>query len=349
MRDLKGWFKMTSPKSSNVYFGFQEIKNENMAKWEADFTPAYKEYRRKWEECPKKLIIPDFPLHMDIELTSNCNLRCPMCARTVRSNKGRWRPLKNLDFSLFKKMIDEGAREGLCAINMNNFGEPLLNPELPKMIRYAKEKGILDVFFHTNGVCLDKETAKVLIESGLDKIIISFDSPYADKYEKIRVGAKFDKVLDNIRRFSNIKKSLNKISPIIRINSIKFPDTKKTEIDDLIKLLSPYADSMGLLEYDDPYKESRADFSPGHVSKFICPQIITRLSVWEDGRIFPCCADYDGELCLGNLNEITLRQAWQSKKLKEIREKHFKGKFFEIAACRKCDFALKGDRQNKQF
>lgn len=336
---------MDKPKTSNVYHAFHEIKNENAKKFEASYTLEYKEYRRKWEENPKKLVIPEFPLHMDIEVTNNCNLKCPMCARTVRIKCGKWRNTRNLDYNTFKKMIDEGTKKGLCAINLNNLGEPLLNPELAKMVKYAKEKGILDVFFHTNAVLLNEERSRALIDAGLDKLIISFDSPYKEKYEKIRIGTTFEKVLENIKRFAEIKKEMNKITPITRINFIQFPDTKQEEIDDLIKLMTPMVDSIGLLEYIDPYKKTDKKFTKDYTSKFICPQIISRLSIWEDGKIFPCCMDYDGELCLGNINETTLTQAWNSEKMKEIRKKHFQGKFFEIPACAKCEFALKGDQQ----
>lgn len=335
---------MKKQRTSNVYFGFEEIKNGNVRKFEAGASPAYREYRKKWEEYPKKLIIPEFPLHLDIGITSKCNLKCPMCTRTQLIAEGRWPiPIKDLEFELFKKAINEGALLGLCAVNFDNFGEPLINPDIFKMIKYAKDKGILDVFFHTNATLLNRDKARKLIKAGLDKLIISFDSPYPKEYEKIRVGAKFDKVVENIKNLAKLKKELGVIKPLTRINCINFPGKTEKEKKDTIKLLSPLVDSVSFIDYVDPVKKRKGLFTKNYKSQFVCPQIITRLTVWEDGKISPCCMDYDRTLQLGDLHQDTLTTAWNSKKLKLIRERHMAGRFFDIPACGNCDFALAGD------
>lgn len=330
---------------ADVYSGFNEdVKNDNVAKFEAEQSLEYKEYRKRWEEYPKKLIISEFPLHIDIGITSKCNLRCPMCTRTRKIKDGTWSiPIKDLEFELFKKAIDEGSSNGLCAVNFDNFGEPLLNSDIFKMIEYAKQKGIFDVFFHTNATALNQRNGERLIESGLDKLIISFDSSYPEKYEKVRIGAKFNKVLRNIRNFTKLKRQFNVIKPLTRINCIKFPDTTEREMEDVIKLFSLIVDSVSFIDFVDPVKSKKGNFAENYTSGFICPQIITRLTIWEDGKISPCCMDYDRTLCLGNLKDTTLKQTWESVKLKRIREKHFKGRFFEILSCRRCGFALEGD------
>ena len=104
-------------------------------------------------------------------------------------------------------------------------------------------------------------------------------------------------------------------------------------------------DSVSFLDYVNPVKAHKGNYPKNYVSKFVCPQIITRLTVWEDGVISPCCMDYDRKLGLGNIRTSTLKQAWESAKLKSIRKKHLAGKFFEIPACRSCDFAISGDAE----
>lgn len=332
----------------NVFLGFREIKNENAKRAEIESTLEYKEYRRRWAEWPRKQIIPQFPFHLDIGITSHCNLQCPMCVRTIQIKNGTWKiPIQHLDNDYFKKAIDEGIREGLYAINLDNFGEPLLNPNIFELIKYAKSMGIMDIMFHTNATLLSPEKAKSLIDAGLDKLIISFDSPYSEEYEKIRIGAKFEKVIENIKSISTIKKELGLIKPIVRINCIVFPQTSPKEIDDTIKLLSPIVDSVGFIDYDSPDGKCEKDYPKDYCSKFICPQLLTRLTVWEDGMIAPCCMDYERELNLGNIKDTSIKRAWESEKLKCIRKKHFEGKFFEIPACRRCDFAVQGDKETR--
>ena len=97
----------------------------------------FKEYRRRWHENPTNFIVDGFPIHLDIESTNACNLRCPFCATTF----GNWGPHRKglMDLSLFKKVIDEGVENGLCSIKLSLRGEPMLHPQLYEMVRYAKE------------------------------------------------------------------------------------------------------------------------------------------------------------------------------------------------------------------
>jgi radical SAM protein with 4Fe4S-binding SPASM domain len=259
--------------------------------------------------------------------------------------KGIWRENKNMSFELFKKIIDEGAREGLYAINLNNYGEPTINPHLVDMVKYAKSKGILDVFFHTNGVLLTKELSKKLIEAGFDRIMISVDSPYKEKYEKQRVGAKYEAVMQNIKDLFEERKKLGSDSPLIRVNMIKFPDLTEKELDDMKKLFLGLADVIGFLELDDNLldKKQNPDFPKGYKSKFICPQIISRLTVLEYGAVCPCCVDIDATLKLGDANKDSLKELWNSKQLANLRKLHFSGRFYDNPTCRACDWALKED------
>jgi radical SAM protein with 4Fe4S-binding SPASM domain len=337
--------KDDAPVFSDAYHMFSEIKNENWIKWENEQSSAYKKYREDWEFYPKNLLVPDRPLHLDIESTSRCNLKCPFCARTVRVENKTWRPIRDLSWDLFKKIVDDAIQNRVYALNLNILGEPLLNKKLPEFVRYAKDVGILDVFFHTNAVLLNEKRREQIIESRLDKLIISFDSPYKEKYENVRVGAKYDAVLANIKEFSDLKKRLQVIRPLTRLNFIKLPDMIESEVDDLVKLFSPLVDSIGLLEYVDPHKHVHSTFEETYVSKFACPQLFTRLVIYEDGRTFPCCMDYDDELQLGDINNQSINELWRSRKLQELRDLHLTGKFHTIAACAKCDFAIKGDAQ----
>ena len=106
--------------------------------------PEYKEYRNKWRETAVNHVKTEFPLHLDIEVTSYCNLACPMCPRTHRVQLGKWEN-RMMKLETFKKIIDEGTKRGLKAINLNNFGESFYNKNIIEMIEYAKSKGVIDI------------------------------------------------------------------------------------------------------------------------------------------------------------------------------------------------------------
>ncbi|MFH1327488.1 MAG: radical SAM protein, partial [Candidatus Bathyarchaeota archaeon] len=125
----------------------------------------YRGYRKKWDNHPLKKIVAEFPLHVDIEATNACNLHCPMCYGRESRGKSSF-----IDFGLFKRVIDCGAKYGLPSINLSWRGEPFLHPQLIDMIKYAKENEVVDVRINTNGVLVDAEKCKELLESGLDRI-----------------------------------------------------------------------------------------------------------------------------------------------------------------------------------
>ena len=91
--------------------------------------PVFKEYRTKWDEWPKNFQTGEFPLHIDIEASSVCNLRCRFCEATI-DNIGT--KFGYMDFDTFTKIIDESAECGLYAIKLNSGarGEPLLNKNI---------------------------------------------------------------------------------------------------------------------------------------------------------------------------------------------------------------------------
>lgn len=337
-------------KISNVFHSFNEVKNDRWRKWESSQSEKYKLYRKMWVEVPEKGEVPDNPLHLDIEVTSNCNLSCTFCARTQRIQQGVWRKPGDMSIDLFKKIVKNAADIGVFALNFNILGEPLLHKDIEEMISFSKDCGIIDVFFHTNGTALTEKIARKIIKAKLDKLIISFDSPYKQKYEAVRVNASYDKVLANVIRFNQIRNDLGAQNPVTRINFIKFPDTSQQEVEDMITLFTPHVDSIGLLDYIETDNEIRTNAeipNDDYKSKFVCSQLLTRMSIYDDGTVLPCCSDYDSELTLGNLNNSTIEEIWDSEKLNNIRKLHFEGKFYKIPACSTCDYAKQYDAKHR--
>lgn len=334
---------------SDVFHCYQEVKNDNWKTWEANQCDAYREYRRLWKEVPEQLQILDRPLHLDIEVTSRCNLLCPFCARTQRVNDGTWRKSGDIDIEIFKSIVDQMVKDGIYAMNLNYLGEPLIHKQLCEMIRYAKSNGILDVFFHTNGVLLTEKRSRELIATGLDKLVISFDSPYKEKYEAVRINAKYDHVLKNVINFNRIRTEIGSITPVTRINFIKLPGVTQTEIDALFELFTPHVDAIGLLDYieGDNSKRNVPDYPSDYNSKFVCSQLLTRMLVLDDGTVTPCCSDYDTEEPLGNLKDSTIKEIWLSERRTNMVKKHLEGKFHHIPVCRRCDYAIQADRISK--
>jgi len=144
--------------------------------------------------CIEPIRMSSLPVMIQIEPTIHCNLQCLMCVNPISDRKR-----KHMSLDEFKRIVN--SLPALRKLSLVGAGEPLMNPWLFDMIEYAKSKGIA-IGFATNGMLLTEEMARRVISSGIDWINISIDSPYKEKYEKIRKGANFDTLLNNIRCFA---------------------------------------------------------------------------------------------------------------------------------------------------
>ncbi len=127
---------------------------------------------------------------------------------------------------------------------------------------------------------------------------------------------------------------------------IQFPDIKKQEIEDAKKFFLQFADVLGLQQYVDPHKEigRGVNYPTGYKSEFVCQQPFTRLSIMEDGRVSPCCNDYDQELIIGDVSKQSLKQIWESTQLEKFRNLMKKGEFYTNSACANCEMAVNADK-----
>ena len=294
----------------------------------------YIKYRKKWETNPRDKIVSDFPLHLDIEITGRCNLMCKHCVRfSRRTNVG------DMDMDIFRKIIDEGEKNGLCAINLSWLGEPFLHPKLIDMVDYAKSKGVLEIMVHTNGTLIDKEMAEGILDSGnLDIIIFSLDSVTEEKYNRIKYGSDFRLVNQNIRYLIEQKEKRRLRKPNIIVQMI---DQKQTH-EELMAFIHHWrtkADKVRIATYQSP--DGRPDDkmrgqNPPEII-FPCPQLWQRLTIAWDGAVYPCTGDNACREPLGNVKEKNIRDIWHSECLKHLREKHSKFEADDLEICSHCD------------
>ena len=128
-------------------------------------------YRLKWNLYPKIGFVSQYPLHVDIEVTNRCNLKCTMCVKSSEKEQGNQ---GDIDFSLACSIL-EAIKGKVYSVKFNWRGEPLLYGKIPQLIAYAKSLGIPEVQLNSNGLLLNKKLSRNLIEAGLDRIIISID------------------------------------------------------------------------------------------------------------------------------------------------------------------------------
>ena len=333
-----------APAETKIDHNYHQLPSTQTSTWEDTLPPEYWEYRRKWEEYPKTHTVAAFPVHLDIEATSNCNLLCTMCPRTEMVEKGAFWKVKNFDFDLYTRLVDEGAEKGLCSIKFNYLGEPLMNPRLVEMIRYAKERGIVDVMFNTNATLLTERIARQLIESGLDKLFFSFDSPFREHYNEIRINANYDKTLRNIKRFMDIRRQMGSSKPFTRVSMVRMRENEH-EWQAFKDLFEPIVDAVAWVDYIEHSSQSNTfvkistPIAHHNGKKFCCPQLWQRMFVHPDGVVTVCCVDSARALQVGNIHGKTVEEIWNGPEYQKLRELHATGRIDEIPICSGCHLA----------
>lgn len=293
------------------------------------------DYRKKWDEYPKNGFVGKVPLQIDLFAVDVCNLKCPMCPRQ------EFVPGKGfMDFGVVKKIIDDATEHGLCAFNFGGLGEPTLYPRLFETIRYAKQKGVIDVNMHTNGTRLCPEFNRELLESGLDRIVISLDSADKQKYESIRIGAKFEEVYAGVEDLIKQRNDQSKSRLHIKVNFIDMDEDKScVERNKFISYWSNKADRIGILRYMDcKGGEERLYYKDNYIQEpsFCCAELWRRLSIWSDGTATICYRDIKRNFIVGDIKCQTITDIWTGNQMQKIRDSHRNGRFMESSICRNC-------------
>ena len=292
-------------------------------------------FRRAWQRLRK------YPNDVVLETASVCNLRCTIC-RSVKADLGR--QCKFMPLALFKKIIDDVAP--ICnSVGVSYCGEPLLNKEIFTMIRYAADKGML-VSMLTNGILLNANARKGVLDSGLHFMAISMDGATKETYEAIRIGASFERLVENIRLLVKERNLRGQESPSIDLQMVV---TKRNihEIDAFERLardLGVERAYLKSLHIDRSREDEDLDFVKGlEADHFVdsamlpsrytvdekgrlalkdkgtCPQGVRSPVITTDGNVVPCCFDIFGEHSMGNVAGRKFLDIWNSPKYVHLR------------------------------
>jgi len=326
----------------NIYTGFSNYKeyneksridafNDELDKW-GDKKENFKKYRSEWNKAATQNYSPPKPLAVDIELSDACNLKCVFCAHGI----GTMNNVGFMDDDSAKKLIDECASLGVHSIKFNWRGEAGINPFLPEAIKYAKDKGILEISMNTNGLPKDKDILIECVKSGLDRIIFSVDGHSSETYEKVRIKGNYKQLKENILRLLEFKKSNNLTKPFVRIQMVR-SNINAHEVEDFIEFWGSRVDDVRISDVMDRGQGKKlAVGDQVTVGRTRCPQPFQRLIIARDGRVSPCCGDWTQDLVVGDVSKSSILDIWNGKKLQDIRKLQTDVKLDEFEPCKSC-------------
>jgi len=302
--------------------------------WEVE----YKEYRRLWEKLPRTRTISDYPLLVDLETVSRCNLKCPMCpTRTDEFVEKRVLPFKKgqLDFNLINKVIDEVAGK-VYSLRLSWIGEPTLHPRLVDAVRLAKQRGIKEVSFLTNGSRLHLDYFIKLAEAGVDLITISIDG-MGKTYNQIRKPLKFEETLKKLQDISDYKKTKGLEKPLIKIQCV-WPAVRENP-EAFYNTFAPIVDLIAFNPLID-YLHNDSDIV--YEDNFACPQHYQRVVIGSNGRATMCSSDDFMDVDIGNIATQTIHDIWHGEKFQHVRAVHEQNDGFKsMKPCKNCFYPRK--------
>jgi MoaA/NifB/PqqE/SkfB family radical SAM enzyme len=303
------------------------------------------------------------PTYLEVEVTTRCNLRCVMCEHT------HWQePERDMTFEQFDRIVQQFPR--IDWIGMSGIGTGFLNKDYVRMMRHVKEQRNPYIEIYDSCYMIDAERARELVDLGLDRIIASVDGATEATYEKIRVGAKFKTVIDNVRGIDAARKAAGKKYPEITFHFIA-SSINKHEMVDFVRLvhsldlgketqvaitaiLQEFREIEGMApditqaDVDAVEREARrlgirVNWNKNVPEKEAVGRCIewTMPFIFVDGTVIPCCAGNEGNrrdtqrrLSLGNVFETDFAEIWNGPRYRDLREKIWRNEV--PAPCRLC-------------
>ncbi len=282
------------------------------------------------------------PARLDVEVTTRCQLRCAHCARTLCSERS---PPVDMDPALFERLLDEA--EFAEEVVFVGLGEPLLHPELERLVSTSKAYGLRSKVV-TNGLAANRERLLRLRDAGLQEVTFSIDSTDDQRFASLRGGAALATVLRHFQSvppglqksvFSTLSRtnaaemgSLAELArvqglPVLAVSDVNFEENVGVslsggDMDAILEAGILTARAAGILvlgphlhELSDPTKDYRhalvrsaADLSARATRHTHCLAPWRIAVVGATGEMTPCnCAP---QYPVGFLGRETLKQVW---------------------------------------
>jgi MoaA/NifB/PqqE/SkfB family radical SAM enzyme len=299
---------------------------------EADVVP-YLIYRFKFKVLPERREVTQFPIHVLVEPTSVCNLRCVMCFQTDASFT-RKPYMGRMDIGLYRDVIDQAVEGGAGAISIGSRGEPFLHPDIGTMLKYASgRRSVFDLKVITNATRIGEAECHAILSSDVNLVALSIDAHDKSLYEEIRVNGDFDAVLANVRRLRQIRdRHYPKSRVELRVSGVRLREDQDER--SFQAFWSEICDTTVFVRVQRRWNtyENPVDPATSHACSFLWD----RLYVWYDGTCNPCDEDYKSLLSPGNVKEQTIREIWTSEGMTRMRAAHQAGQRGTLIPCDRC-------------
>lgn len=245
---------------------------------------------------------------------------------------------------LYRRILAEAAQHQhlLHLFQPFMFGEALLHPQFPALIRTTREYLPRPrIYISTNGALLDGDRAQAILDARIDKLNVDIDGTTASTAEAIRRHVPFSKTRANVERFIELR-NRRRAPTRVRLSIIRLPENR-TEIDDFVSYWKPRADHVQIVDFNNwlgTFPEKKGiDEEPVIPFDFPCKHPYEELAITWNGHATICCLDFDLRHPVGDVAQRNIRDIWRDRPIRLAREKLEAGDYASMPICRACNAA----------
>jgi MoaA/NifB/PqqE/SkfB family radical SAM enzyme len=292
------------------------------------------EFRHRFHQG-ENLVDIGYPIQIDVELNSGCNMTCPFCIHGYSKIKNREMPVAK-----YQEIIRQAVELGVKSVKLNYINEPLMRKDIEDIIRWTRDQGIINIYMVTNGTALTKKRRTKLINSGLTKLFVSIDAVTSETYNKQRLSGQFNRIVNNVKSFIRERNETGRRHPLVLVSFLR-NTLNEHEESEFYKIWSNLADVISIQRMNEvPDRETGLTL---HYDKQTegCKFPFKQLVVETDGTILPCCKLYGKKMPLGKFGEehpkfgeIDLKDSW--RRLAGLRFVHAENMWDKHPVCGKC-------------
>lgn len=289
------------------------------------------------------------PFSVQIDVCSACNLKCEFCFHSDNEAiKRAGVKFGVMSFELFKRIIDDMGKSWgkgkVKKLRLFKVGEPLMNQDICKMVKYAKEAEVAEcIEITTNGTLLDEKMSLGLIEAGLDILNISVNGINEKQYkETCQYEIDFKEYFAKIKFFFDHKKNCK---VFVKYSDIGYTEEEKQSFYDMFRTACDemFVETISATLWQDTNVNEKIDnahkgtYGQELKKKQVCPFLFTTMVINDRGMAHLCCADWKSEYVLGDLTVENIGDIWNGKKLREYQRLHLQMQKDKIPLCRECE------------
>ena len=289
------------------------------------------------------------PMKIHVDPASGCNYRCFFCPQ---SNPAALRnagvEFRSMTLPLFRKLVDDlGAfAQPIDELVLGNYGEPLLNNNLPEMVRYAKSsRHIREVSVITNASLLNAFRANELAAAGLDKIRISIEAMSDAAYKSTtEVPQRFSDIVENVKGFRDaVRRHRSKTFIYAKIVDAGLTEAEQKKF---FQTFAPIADAVSIenligitprsrkIVGDQPKGMTGVSLS---TERKVCPSPFYSLSIHSNGDVGVCCSDWHHKTVVGSVATSSIQNIWDGEALRAFRVAQLEKSWRGVGACAGCE------------